>query len=1056
MSSIFKIGSNHPCLHKRDRDFEEERATDAKIQRVVTCIQDEAGMAVSSCESATENLLPQRVLSSSSFLKKNKSLDSQLLDFQTSPHELYAIPLAQFLRVIQEYPEEPAPYFNLAKTTYSNDQVTVINRARLTPMDLLQKSMELLPEDELISLAYANALKYFSLGLSEDPLLNELQEKLYLKIMATHSDPRKLYTQLALVRKYHVDLEQIHELSFNQKLSNKELLFKAIEENAQDDEAYLALALGSYNLGQAIIMPDGMIACWKHLLLQALDINPNNPLTLLSLVWLMPASNQLALDERLLDPKNSLSREAYDTLRLDPNSLTYTEASPLTSKVTLFNGKVVDQADVIIELHAVDQTFFFAALHMLNSELIQEKEFNRVIKKILAISRDLSTQWNLVFATLEYLICGCSSDEKSDQLLLWIEKHYEAALDKKIFSIHCGKTEGFYASHASFDVICQTPVQDLLKAIKENRFHSALYVNLARKFDELGYESSNSLHQFGYKDINQLLFTAIKLDPKNSYAYYYLSQINDSNISDMKGKFYLMAIHLNPEEGAFYSGLAKNVRGSITFFNQTKMSQHQLLIHALSLNPNDDIAYTYLGRIARKQAISISSDEKLTEKKCYLKALELNPRNQQAYVLLFTVLNKAYEDNPMAADESILVNQKKMALEDLLFTACQIHPRLFSELIRYSRIYLSKKYLKFLEKLEHSTLPRAFKRGIYIRTQDFFKFFVGPDYETHEADNYVHLIKKIFSFFRHEEQMSLSHQVKKEYLIETYGNFLSHKRQIPYALELIQQLEPFEQMTLNYSSNVFVNKKEFILARISQLDHHPLAYTALADQLGDNEKVKIEEQQFSKRELYLEAIRKIPAQTPYTPMDLGYYAISYSSLANHLDGDEDVVISDNVWSRRKLCLKALELDHECALAYHVLAKNFQSPLQIQHIPYHSAQQLYLQAIKVTPHHPIPYYELGRTLKASEAVLLPDHHRYSQRQLYIRAIQLGIQDPHAYYQMGIMMSDQDQIYFPYNREKRLSKVNVLARALELEPSSHFYLYKLVDYLYDQIQKKISAV
>ncbi|KAM9997183.1 hypothetical protein ACTFIZ_007947 [Dictyostelium cf. discoideum] len=152
-------------------------------------------------------------------------------------------------------------------------------------------------------------------------------------------------------------------------------------------------------------------------------------------------------------------------------------------------------------------------------------------------------------------------------------------------------------------MICQTPVQDLLKAIKENLFYSALHVNLARKFDELGYENTDSLHQFGYKDINQLLFTAIKLDPI-SYVYYYLSQINDSSISDIREKFYLMAIHLNPKDGIFYSGLAKN----------TKMSQQQLLLHALSLNPKDDKAYIYLGRIARKQVISISSDEELNEK----------------------------------------------------------------------------------------------------------------------------------------------------------------------------------------------------------------------------------------------------------------------------------------------------------------------------------------------------------------------------------------------------------------------------------------------------------
>ncbi|KAM9997184.1 hypothetical protein ACTFIZ_007948 [Dictyostelium cf. discoideum] len=229
--------------------------------------------------------------------------------------------------------------------------------------------------------------------------INKLKEYIDLiffivcNIEITHSDPRQRYTQQSLVIKYHVDLEQIHELSLYQKLSNKELLFKAIE-NAQDDEAYLALALGSCNLGQAIVIPDGMIACWKHLHLQALDINPSNPLILLSLFRLMLGNNQLGLDQTFLDPKSSFIKETYYTLILDPHSATYINASPLTSKITFFDGKVVDQADVIIEFHAISEVFF-SVLHMLNVELVQEKEFNRAVKKILVKSSDLSTQWNL-------------------------------------------------------------------------------------------------------------------------------------------------------------------------------------------------------------------------------------------------------------------------------------------------------------------------------------------------------------------------------------------------------------------------------------------------------------------------------------------------------------------------------------------------------------------------------------------------------------------------------------------------------------------------------------
>ncbi|MGR3912784.1 MAG: hypothetical protein QRY71_05720 [Candidatus Rhabdochlamydia sp.] len=993
----------------------------------------------------------------------------QISQLRTPLKQLYAVPRAHFLQLIHDYPKKAGLYFNLARTLDSKARITLLCKTELTVIKLFQKAVDLLTEEGSHSLTLAQAFKEARFYSLRGGHVDKIRKKFYLKMIANSSCPEQFYRALASIEDRYVRLNKIHKLSKGVIMSNFDLLMKGLEYDPLDDEAYVTLAVGSYWLDRALRMPKGSIVCWKQLLLQAIDINPNSSSALFSLACMIQHSNVLKMDEYSKKMFIPLNEKEFIELKSQDDLLEYIKDGKTVLRVRLLNGEVLSRTDLLIRLYQLSdgKEAFIKALDV----VYKEQGFRIFVEELLSSSVTLELKWDMVFSIIEYIMMPWDRyKEGTSHLFRWVKEHAALALEKQILLAQdVNEGSKLYDANVSFETLNQTSLKELLDLIQKEPKRAALYCNLARKFHLLGYDSDDSLHEFGYKDSSQLFFTAIKLDPMNSYFYYYFVKNNNNEHREESVKIYLMAIDLNPKESFFYSDLAKHIPRYISLFDGKKFSQNKLIFEALSLNPRNDEAYTYLGKIAKKEAVILSTGEILTRQECYLKALEINPRNIEAYIYLFLHLVGGQENLETRAQESqtlrVEVQGNKLDPEDLLLQACQIQRKIFFNRVSTYDIYKTPEYLKFLKRLKESALPSTLKQYVYARTLNLLRNLRDDNYFSRNDYHYDQLVRELFNFFRHEERIPLAmdptlYTTKKKYLMDVYQGLRFSSHAIPAILELIRQLHKEELIYKNRWPFALTSKKEFIIERMPQLNHHPLAYCYLADLMEKDESVmltfvdviEIEEsfimnkQKFSKRELYLKAIERIQKTPSQNPIDLDHYAMSYSSVAHDLEQDERITLLDgSLVSSEELCLKALKLDRKCALAYHILARNFHGSIELEGMSYQSKRDLYLQAIHASPYDPIAYYELGRTLQEKETVVLMNGVTLSKKKLYIRAIQLGIKNPHTYYEMGVMMNEKDQIYFPWNPSVTFIKGNLLAKAFELAPTHSFYLYKFTDYL-----------
>ncbi|MGR3912783.1 MAG: hypothetical protein QRY71_05715 [Candidatus Rhabdochlamydia sp.] len=1075
MSSISKTGHESFQSQKRALEPTENNSTTAKIQKVSGCLEETypASSYSSTLTRGTVSLNTSLGVSKKNSWDKSSAYLHQISQFNAPLKEIYAVPRAHFLQLIHDYPEQAGLYFNLARTLDAKARITLLCQREFTAIELFQKAVDLLTEEERHNLMLAQAFKEARFHSSIDEDLEELQEKFYLNLIANSSCPEQFYRALASIKDQDINLHEMHELSTGAMMSNLDLLMKGLEHNPLDHEAYITLAIGSHNLGQALSMPGGSIACWKQLLLQAIDINPTSSSALFSLICMMQCSNILNLDDIFKEELATLTEEGFLALKSQEDVLKYAGEGKIASKVRLLNGEVVSHTDLFIRLYQLSdgKEAFMKALYVIHAEQNDVQSFSTFVEELIKSSIDFGLKWDMVFSIIEYMMCWNGDGAGLYELLLWIKENTHLALEKQIiFPQAVNEGSLLYSAKASFETLHQTPLRELLELVQKEPKQAALYCHLARKFHLLGYRSDDSLHEFGYENSNQLFLTAIKLDPMNSYLYYHFIENHENYNIEENINFYLMAIDLNPKESFFYSGLAKHTPRFISLFDGKNFLQNELIFEALLLNPHNDEAYTSLGKTAKKETVRLTTGEVLTRQECYLKALEINPWSTDAYMSLFLHLIRGQENLEEAQAVQIEIGGKRLHLEDLLLQACQIQRKIFFKWVSRNKIYQTSPYLKFLKCLKESALPYSLKKDVYARTLRLLRY-VSYDYFEAEVRDDSELMRELFNFFRHEEKIPLAidptlHKTQKEYLMDVYSDPMFPGYHTVAVLELIRQLHEEELTQEHNNPSSLKTKKEFILERMSYLNHHPLACCYLADLMEKEEIItltvqtmeegeespRIHELKFSKEGLYLQAIETVEKSSSQNPVDLEHAAIVYSSLAHDLEQDENVLLLDGSGvSSEGLCLKALKLDPKCALAYHVLAKNFQNPFELEGKSYLSKQDIYLQAIAMNPHHPIAYYELGRLLKQQETVILLNGLTLAKKQLYRRAIQLGIKTPHAHYEMGMMMSEKDQIRFPWNPSITLVKGNLLAQAFELAPNSSFYLYKLTDYLFKKSRK-----
>ncbi|MGH2613501.1 MAG: tetratricopeptide repeat protein, partial [Rhabdochlamydiaceae bacterium] len=105
-------------------------------------------------------------------------------------------------------------------------------------------------------------------------------------------------------------------------------------------------------------------------------------------------------------------------------------------------------------------------------------------------------------------------------------------------------------------------------------------------------------------------------------------------------QLYLKAIELDPRNSMAYNSLGNILRlgGSIQLLNGTEMTKQQLYLKAIELNPTNPtnaIAYTNLGTTLRPgESIQILDGKEMTKQQLYLKAIELDSTNSMASIKL--------------------------------------------------------------------------------------------------------------------------------------------------------------------------------------------------------------------------------------------------------------------------------------------------------------------------------------------------------------------------------------------------------------------------------------
>lgn len=211
----------------------------------------------------------------------------------------------------------------------------------------------------------------------------------------------------------------------------------------------------------------------------------------------------------------------------------------------------------------------------------------------------------------------------------------------------------------------------------------------------------------------ELFLEAIRLDPKNDVAYTNLASILPDagkiilpeDILVTREQLFLKAISLNPNNSIAYSSLGVILRqgrsvnfpnsalsnsttygndwashigvtlsqgGSIRFPNGSVMTQQQLFLKAVQLDPKNSVAYRGLGILLsilpeKERNIELPDGSMMTQQQLFLKAIELNPSDAAAYFWLGLIICST--ENIKFPDGRI------MGRQELFFQTLRLDPK---------------------------------------------------------------------------------------------------------------------------------------------------------------------------------------------------------------------------------------------------------------------------------------------------------------------------------------------------------------------------------------------
>ncbi|MGR3974037.1 MAG: hypothetical protein QRY72_05680 [Candidatus Rhabdochlamydia sp.] len=1004
---------------------------------------------------------------SGSIFEENK-MQKVMLNTQSTLQTLFQIPRDEWLLALKKSPTHGSLYFNWGRTL-SLKETVLMKGKEFTKAKLLRKGISLLSLDEHICCSLANVLSedfiYFEKDVGEDHNRNnallEIQKELYLKAIEFNPEHASSSKGLGLIDS---QLDVMYTLPNGERMKRSQLLFKSLELNPQDDEVYAAL--GRCAASGPLTLPNGITVCWKYLLLQAIDLNPHQVKALYFLYIMFNQSNQQQNRfSFLFNSKPALYNGSYG--RSYGNNL----------NIRLLNDHIMDKTELLIEIYKYDVNGYY--FKKLLNQLVEIERY-KLIRRIPVIPMSFQLRWKLQALALGSLFFSGDSGKEAishcKKILLWLRKNHKFSFSWKR---NDSATSQFCDPKVSFEFIKNISLEYWLEMARKEPQSSGLYCNLARKFLSLGYGNHTSLHQYGYENIRDIFLKSLELDSKNGYVYFYLAETAQSR-NYLVELFYLMAIDLNPHESLFYSALVKHRCKHewsfkedvwIEFFDGTSLTLQNCLLKAFQLNPFNDQAYTYAGKVGEKIPFCIPTQTLITPEDYYLYALTLNPLNVDAYFFLAQLLDerrkKAQDDHfphdslsqkitsfNAHQEEGVLLKEKYLTKRDLLIEATQANLPQLLQLFSFYQITFSSLFYELIDEVRKRAIPRSIQHYFYAYVLDKSDQVNGNKLSFHQNPETILLAKKIlsddiqfkiFSFFRSQENVL---SIKKSPSVTTKQSYYLKKSMDYTQTHDAYKLSHLFYHFLHLSADSLSDQKTIFLKKLIQDDSDEMGYIYLAYLLDHDETVILNEESLTRKALHLKALYIIDQHNH--ALKSTHHALILSSLAQLLEPNEEIELLDGSWmTKQTLCLKALEIDDECGLAYQVLSGIFQSskviPKVIKGRYYLSANDLLLQAIALNPHLPDPYYKLGCCLREEESITLLNGTVISCKQLYMRAIQLGSFYPHAYYKIGTMMSDKEKIYLPWNPQIYWLKINLLVKALQLDPTSHFYLSRLIIYL-----------
>lgn len=467
---------------------------------------------------------------------------------------------------------------------------------------------------------------------------------------------------------------------------------------------------------------------------------------------------------------------------------------------------------------------------------------------------------------------------------------------------------------------------------------------------------------------------------------------------------FVEAIAQESKEAILYVnlGLKMGAQGimTVTFADGRVMSEHQLYVKALELDPKCSYAYSAIAASLNKRLVfTFPNGFQMNKQQLYLKAIELDQGSSRA----FTGLGTTVPAGKMIG----LPSQRAMYAEELHLWALQLNPK-----NAYAHCYLANS----LSRTRTVSIPPSMK---VVTKMDLYKMALELD----PLNPWVHF--------------SIAQELSKREAIVVNSKEMTHKFLYLMAIKmkpnyssaysaLAKTLSP--QETIALPNGVLANKQLLYFKSFETNQDQAEAYCVLASQ---GNFTFPNGYSMTAQQLALKAIEIDPN-----------FARGYRELGNTLNENEAIILNNKEkMTQRDLFARALFLDPMSSTSYNWLGwslDNAKDKITFTMPPNQkvtmSKIELFIKALEIDPTDVYPLYNLARNLELNEKVRFPNGLLMGTLDLCLKILELDPDgsDGDAFNLLGYALPANGSVTIPGGEQ--MDKRKAFTRAIEIRPSN----------------------